>query len=251
MSARSIRRAAERIARKAARQSGLPTPEPATVSPAQLAANRENSLKSTGPRTPEGKAKISLNAVKTGLTGHTVCLTADEAPAYQSLILAYARQFQPVGPEETALVQSIVDCRWRLDRIPGLEMALLNLGRSEFPDNHPSDMVDIQIMLKYEKEFRNLQLSEARLARRREKEMAELRRLQQERKAAEPAALERAATVYLLAQHHSQPFDYPGIGFEFSNQTFATYLAGLTSLRKEELLQKALAETANTVSAAA
>ena len=45
------------------------TPE---LSEARLAANRENAQKSTGPKTPEGKAKSSLNAVKCGLTGNTV-----------------------------------------------------------------------------------------------------------------------------------------------------------------------------------
>jgi hypothetical protein len=40
-------------------------PEPvASISPAQLTANRENSLKSSGPRTPEGKAIVSLNAAQ-------------------------------------------------------------------------------------------------------------------------------------------------------------------------------------------
>ncbi|MBV9938821.1 MAG: hypothetical protein JO150_09975 [Acidobacteriaceae bacterium] len=42
------------------------------VSERRLAANRANAQWSTGPQTPEGKAKSSLNAVKTGLTGRTV-----------------------------------------------------------------------------------------------------------------------------------------------------------------------------------
>jgi hypothetical protein len=251
MSDRSIRRAAERAARKAARHESIkPLPESVPVSDAQLAANRENAQKSTGPRTEEGKAKISLNAVTTGLTGRTVCLPTDDAVLYQSLILSYEKLFQPVGPEESGLVQSIADIRWRLDRIPGLHMALLNKGRIELSiefeqlANDRSDLLDIQVMLLYEKQFRNLQLQESRLARRRDKETAELRRLQQERKANEAAALERAATAYLLARHRNQPFDNPGIGFDFSNRTFDAYIANLTPLRKQQLLEKALATTA-------
>ena len=245
MSNRSIRRAAEREARKAARPAAnLPA---AAVSEAQLAANRENAQKSTGPRTEEGKAKIRLNAVTTGLTGRTVCLPTDDAALYQSLILSYEKLFQPVGPEESGLVQSVADIRWRLDRIPGLHMALLNKGRIELSiefeqlANDRSDLLDIQVMLLYEKQFRNLELQESRLARRRDKETAELRRLQQERKANEAAALERAATAYLLARHRDQPFDNPAIGFEFSTRTFDAYMANLTSLRKQQLLEKALA----------
>lgn len=34
---------------------------------AQILANRRNAQKSTGPRTPQGKAAVSQNAVKHGL----------------------------------------------------------------------------------------------------------------------------------------------------------------------------------------
>lgn len=37
-----------------------------TVTPARLEANRRNALKSTGPRTAEGKSRSSLNAMKRG-----------------------------------------------------------------------------------------------------------------------------------------------------------------------------------------
>ncbi len=116
-----------------------------TASEARLAANRANARHSTGPRTKAGKAKISLNAVKTGLTGRTVLLPSEEAAPYEALLVEYQKALQPVGVQERALVQSmlaeqaptgrpetIVDCRWRLDRIPGLEMALLSLIRREW-----------------------------------------------------------------------------------------------------------------------
>jgi hypothetical protein len=245
MSESSYRRAVEQEQAQASAASASSEP-----SAAQLAANRENAQKSSGPTSDEGKAKIRLNALKTGLTGRTVCLPTDDAALYQSLILSYEKLFQPVGPEESGLVQSVADIRWRLDRIPGLHMALLNKARVELIHQFPQlatdrfDVLDIQAMLMYEKQFRNLELQESRLARRRDKETAELRRLQQERKANEAAALERAATAYLLARHRNQPFDNPGIGFEFSTQRFNAYLAGLTPSRKQQLLEKALASAA-------
>ena len=43
-------------------------------------------------------------------------------------------------------------------------------------------MIEVQTFVKYEKQLRHLQLQESRLVRRREKELAELRQLQQARK---------------------------------------------------------------------
>jgi hypothetical protein len=42
---------------------------------AQIAAKQKNAQLSTRPTSPDGKAKSSLNAVKTGLTGRTSCST--------------------------------------------------------------------------------------------------------------------------------------------------------------------------------
>jgi len=40
---------------------------PPTRTPALLAANRANAQKSTGPRTPEGKNRVALSALRHGL----------------------------------------------------------------------------------------------------------------------------------------------------------------------------------------
>jgi hypothetical protein len=260
MSESSYRRAVEQAAAAAAAAAAATsqTSDSATLSDARLAANRANAQHSTGPRTEEGKAKVSLNAVKTGLTGRTVLLSSEEAAPYEALLLDFEKALQPVGVEERALVQSIVDCRWRLDRIPGLEMALLTVIRNEWiardpKYNNPATAIltEMEIRRKHEKEFRNLQIQEARLARRREKEMAELRGLQQERKAKEAEALAQAAQAYLLAAHRKQPFDLSALGFEFSTQQFQAYFATLTAARKQQLLQEALKGDAETQPAAA
>ncbi len=44
----------------------MPLRKSPSRTPAFLAANRRNALKSTGPRTPRGKARVSLNALKSG-----------------------------------------------------------------------------------------------------------------------------------------------------------------------------------------
>jgi hypothetical protein len=169
--------------------------------------NRLNAEKSSGPRTEEGKRIASLNAVKTGLTGRTVLLPTDDAEAYQKHLAAYQNEYQPVGLRETELVQSLADTQWRLQRIPGLEMAIYARGRREFAESYPEQqdlalrtaLIDLDIHLQYEKQLKNLQLQESRLHRRYEKEMAELRQLQTERKAAQQSQPKTAAAGFVFS----------------------------------------------------
>lgn len=213
--------------------------ERAPISAAQLAANRANAQLSRGPTSPEGKDKSSLNAVKTALTGRTVLLPTDDAAAYEQHLRAYQDDFRPVGARECDLVQSIADTAWRLKRIPCLEAAVFAQGHIEFAEaftNHAPElrasMIELQTYLKYEKQLRNLQLQESRLTRRREKELAELHRLQQERRSAEQEALELVANRYLAAQASGQPFNLTANGFVFSTAEIEARLERLQSRRR-------------------
>ena len=227
-----------------------------TISAARLAANRENAQKSCGPTSPEGKAKSCLNAVKSGLTGkHLLFVDPQERADYVMHVDSYETEFQPVGPEERSLVQSIADIRWRLNQIPGLELAILATGSLKVLEDAPSGYAEpaadtalqLQVRRRYEKELRNLNLQENRLARRREREAAELDRRQTSRKANEAEALAEAAKAALLAQHNKQPLaKVPGLGFVFSQQRFTTFMGRLTPAQKQKLLQTALAEAAET-----
>jgi hypothetical protein len=44
----------------------------------QRAANRRNAQLSTGPKTPEGKAAVRLNALKHGLTAENAVIIGEE-----------------------------------------------------------------------------------------------------------------------------------------------------------------------------
>jgi hypothetical protein len=214
---------------------------------AQINANRQNAQHSTGPTSEAGKAKVSTNAVKTALTGRTVLLPFDDADAYQTLLNDYIKAFLPVGPIEKGLVQSLVDTCWRLERMPGLEYALIENGynqigheNAELALNTPKASLELHIRRLYEKGFRNLQLQESRLVRRRDREMKELRALQETRKAQEAEQLNQAAQAAIVAERDQQPFDVTTLGFEFSTERFAHHMARLTPAKKQELLQQAL-----------
>jgi len=211
MSKRSERREAERLARKLAYQTqrqhqtqpqppaeaASPQPEPAPVSEAQLQANRANAQKSTGPSTPAGKAKSAQNALKHGLTGQTVLLPHEDPALYKSELQDLIEVHQPATDDELRLVQSIHDCGWRIARVQQIEIGILLKGDLELADKYPDRpaqertyLIQAESYIKYEKQLRNLGIQEARLRRIRDKDHAELLRLQtlrQREEAARPA----------------------------------------------------------------
>ena len=71
-------------------------------------ANRQNALKSTGPRTPEGKATVHLNALKHGLLSQQVLLPGEDADALRELDEGLRAELQPVGVRENLLVNRII-----------------------------------------------------------------------------------------------------------------------------------------------
>jgi hypothetical protein len=91
-------------------------------SPLQLDANRRNAQYSTGPRTQPGKAASSRNATKHNLTGSTFAiLPGEDIDAFEQLSRVYRDEWNPKTPHETFLVNSMVQARWRLDRIARME----------------------------------------------------------------------------------------------------------------------------------
>ena len=77
--------------------------------PNRQADNRRNATHSTGPVTPEGKRRASLNALRHALTGQTVVLPADDLAAYQRSCAEFHAELKPNGLLETKLVQAIAD----------------------------------------------------------------------------------------------------------------------------------------------
>src|ERR1700722_18976982 len=91
-----------------------------TLTPAKLEANRRNALKSTGPRTADGRAICKLNALKHGLCAKIVLVQGEqfgESPReFERLRRQFHASLAPVGPLEAMLVDQIVQTSWRLRR---------------------------------------------------------------------------------------------------------------------------------------
>ena len=92
-----------------------------SISPRQLAANRANAAKSTGPVTPAGKSASSRNALTHGLSADTTVLSTEDVARFNSLRLDYYHRFKPVDGVETDLVDDIVIIRWHIRRLRGIE----------------------------------------------------------------------------------------------------------------------------------
>jgi hypothetical protein len=88
------------------------------ASPAQITASRANVPLSSGPRSVEGKAASSRNALKLGITAESMIIPG---AALDELTAEYETQFEPDGPEETALVQSIIRGHWMQLRYTRIE----------------------------------------------------------------------------------------------------------------------------------
>ena len=94
------------------------------TSPKQVAANRRNALRSTGPRTPAGKALSSLNALKHGVLSGEVLLPSEEKTTLEELRQRIRIELRPVGELERFLVDRIVANAWRLRRLLAAERGL-------------------------------------------------------------------------------------------------------------------------------
>jgi len=94
-------------------------------------ANRRNALKSTGPKTPEGKAAIRLNALKHGLLSKEILLPGEDEEALRELGERLRDELQPVGELENLLVDRIISAYWRLRRLGRVETGIFAWERSE------------------------------------------------------------------------------------------------------------------------
>ena len=92
------------------------------ASEAQIAANRQNSLKSTGPRTEEGKAKCRANALKHGLCASVVLAEDVELAHYREL--DWYEALKPQNAAQSWLVEKISIYSLRVDRCERMERRL-------------------------------------------------------------------------------------------------------------------------------
>ena len=101
------------------------------VTEKQLTANRQNALKSTGPRRLEGKAKVSKNALKHGLLSSEVLLEGDSKEQFEQFGEGLMTDLAPEGELECMLADRIIAACWRLRRTVRIEREMTDADLGE------------------------------------------------------------------------------------------------------------------------
>ena len=83
----------------------------------QIEANRRNALKSTGPRTPQGKSAVSMNSLRHGLRARTVVLPGEDRQEFQRLCDDLEAEWQPQSRTEQFYVEQMAVSQWKLTRM--------------------------------------------------------------------------------------------------------------------------------------
>ena len=98
------------------------------VSDRKAEANAANAQLSTGPRTEEGKARSSQNALKHGLTAKELVVREDEREEFEEFRIDFINQIEPEDPLEVVAVNHALHAAWNLRRFRRLEADLMANG---------------------------------------------------------------------------------------------------------------------------
>jgi hypothetical protein len=105
---------------------------------AQILANRRNAAKSTGPKTPEGKAAVAKNATKHGLFAQDDVVISENQAQLDALREEMLAELAPEGAIETVLAGRIVGLTWRLKRAARMQNELIDVKiRMELNSSYP------------------------------------------------------------------------------------------------------------------
>jgi hypothetical protein len=179
--------------------------EKATTSPKKIDANRRNALKSTGPRTPNGKKRVSRNATRHGFFAKWLLIQGrdgDESKQeYDNFCAGIQKHYCPVGWLEELWAEKIAVWSWRLRRLIRFESGQISLALARHsydlrqsridelaePESGPSSSPEIDAMtdhlfLPEKEDLDKLLRYEAMINRQLNHAIAELERVQARRK---------------------------------------------------------------------
>jgi hypothetical protein len=100
----------------------------------QVAANKANAKKSTGPKTPEGKAKSSKNALKHGVLSEMTVSEKEDEGIFNALLSKLILEHQPETETELVLVERLAGLIWRERRLLFAEKTAIDTLETTFTE---------------------------------------------------------------------------------------------------------------------
>jgi hypothetical protein len=152
------------------------------ATPAQTIANETNAQRSTGPRTPDGKSRVSQNALRHGLTARHLVIRPEEQEEFAAFQESLASELAPRGAVEILTFHELIHPAWNLARFRKIEAQVSSGSPQDFSDPDTTTILD------------RLSRYQARAQRAYYKALQELRVLQTNR-ALRAVKLEEAAEV--------------------------------------------------------
>ena len=212
----------------------------------KMTANRENARHSTGPRTPEGKARASLNATRHGLTGQVIVLPGEDLALYQTFCREYFEEWRPKGPTEKNLVQSMADNQWRIHRAHSYEFGVYANGLAKFGNRIETDREQVHTALtgaivevEHSAQLDRLSRHASRLQRDFDRTLEQLEHLQSRRKQREESQLEDAALIQKLCEMKREPHEPAEFGFVLKLAQVQFHMLRDRCLEQAKLAQRA------------
>jgi hypothetical protein len=189
-------------------------------SAAQVAANHQNSQKSSGPVTEAGKKRAALNSTRHGFTGQVVVLTAEEAEPYRLFNEAFMKDLKPVEAVEQQLSRSIIDGHWRINQLQATESAIYAMGHRQYIEQFAAETPETAAAMARATTFENkkqeldrLHRYESRLQRQVAKDFALFRELQQLR--ADYNKQQEDSAIRMNRTFRKQGLDWNPVNFGF------------------------------------
>ena len=112
----------------------------------QRAANRKNARKSTGPKTEKGLAKASQNAMRHGITSHSLYFyTPVDGMGHEEFLAFHDSIFeamQPEGTTEAILADRIFTILWRMHRLNIAETGMIRKRIENITMQRMADMME-------------------------------------------------------------------------------------------------------------
>ena len=180
----------------------------------QLAANRANAEKSTGPRTEAGKRIARMNSTTHGLSGHTVLKTPEQDATYKTYYHRLMPDLAPANAIEQDFAERIVHDSWRIHRASAIESNLYALAEAAFDtgnieqDDALSEAHAFQLN---DRAINLISLYQQRLQRSIHRDLEMLRKMQKERRAEQPTAAQLNAAAGPAVQPTLQLVNKPAL----------------------------------------